>query len=185
MSVEFEIENGELILKHDGSPNDVSTVAAIARAVALMSKNDDSYTSGAYGEDVDPDAAELEDARDEEDDEEDDETAGRERARRLQRDPAALAAASVGERTEKRSETMTTDEMIESIRKSGCAIAILKRFVDEGKDAWTEFQITKILSDHWGADFAKNLTAQTPDGLIARQALQKAKYDGWGVGATA
>jgi hypothetical protein len=171
--VEVEIVGDEVVItKHADTEEARGTVAAIRRAVELFNKNTDDFTAEAYR---DPDAAD--DGEDEDDDDEIDggEPAARRRARRLQRDPAALAAALVGERTEKRSETMTADAMIESIKKSGCAIAILKRFVKEGKDAWSEFQITKILTDHWGADFAKNLQAQTPEGLLARRALEQAR----------
>jgi hypothetical protein len=101
--VEVDIVDGNevIITKHRDTEEARNTVAAIRRAVELWNvkvANDSSYTEGAYGEDVDPDAAD-----DDEDDEEIDggEPAARERARRLQRDPAARAAASVDERTQK------------------------------------------------------------------------------------
>jgi hypothetical protein len=72
------------------------------------------------------------------------------------------------------------NNLIELAAKANCGIAVLKAYVEEDCYRWSEHQVTKILTDAWGIkDFAKNLEAQTLEGLTARKALEKARNQGW------
>jgi hypothetical protein len=174
-NISFELaDDGELIADSDARG---VIVEAMKRAIAKNSDND-------RPEAFDPDSGEDDD-REEEAELTQAQRAAAERRRLL----AALARAGVAppSATRKGYPMVDTDalvekigdDLIEKIRKEGYGLAVVKNFVEEGTFRFSEHQITKILMNHWGADFAKNFAAQTPNGLIARKAVEKARNANW------
>jgi hypothetical protein len=181
VSVEFRGEE-VVITKHNDSREATETVEALRRAVEFFNKNTDEMTAGAYGPGDD----------DEEDDEDEREAERSQRERERRRRQLAERVAERGrlEATNKLLKGIAmidTDALVEKIdnnlielaAKQGCGIAVLKAYVEEDRYRWCERQVTKILTDAWGKDFAKNLQSQTPEGLTARQALEKARNAQW------
>jgi hypothetical protein len=73
------------------------------------------------------------------------------------------------------------DVLIEQINKAGLGLAVVKRFVEKhgNDDDLTEGQVTALLMGAWGREFGKRFQAQDAEGLIARQAVAKARDAAW------
>jgi hypothetical protein len=177
VSVEFRGDE-VVITKRADTAEARETVEAIRRAVELFNKNTDEMTAGAYdppGEDddeADKDEAELTPA---------------ERETRRQRllieaaRSAGVPPPDSGRMVPKRlkGDTAMIDTLIEQVSKADLGFAVVKRFVEKDGDELTEHQITALLMGAWGTEFGKRFAAQTPEGLIARYAVAKAKQAAW------
>jgi hypothetical protein len=184
VSVEFRDDGEVIITKHRDTAGARETVAAMRRAIELFNKNDDDRPE-AFDPDSDNDAPRTPEEEKERRRRMLAEAAEKERER-----SAAITATGVPPhplKTRKVATMIDTDDwiqkidndLIEKIRKAGCGLAVLKRYVDEGRERWSEHQVAKILMNHWGKDFATNYQAQNSDGLLARRAIEKARNAAW------
>jgi hypothetical protein len=170
VSVEFRADGEVIITKHADTPEARETVEAIRRAVALINKNDETFTPGAYGP--------GDGGEDREDEEDEAERRARERRDRKlmenSRESGRLAST-------KRDLTMIDpDVLISQLSKAGLGFAMVKRFVEKTEsDELTEGQVTALLMGAWGAEFGKRFQAQDSEGRIARQAVEKARNAQW------
>src|SRR5262249_4924625 len=68
------------------------------------------------------------------------------------------------------------DNLIATIKKRRCGLAVLEGYVEKGLGQWSEVQVTQIINDHYCADAVKKMTEQSGEGVVIRKALQKASY---------
>jgi hypothetical protein len=185
-NVSFEIDGDQVIIRHDGS--DLGTVAAMRRAIEAFNKSVDGDRPEGFDPGDEDETGETPEER-------------RERRRRL------IAEADKQERERSRAETeagvapnararkvatmvdfdtlshlikANDDNLIATIKKRHCGLAVLGEYVTKGLgQQWSESQVTQIINDHYGADAVKKMTEQSAEGALLRKALQKANHAHW------
>jgi hypothetical protein len=145
--------------------------------------NDDQYTRDAYRGAEDDD-------EDEDDEAETNTLSERERQRRARRD-MRRAGVPPPDAARKRDLSMLDsdvlnalvqkhdDGLIESVREKGCGMALIEYIVNKGQTGFSEFQLSRIMQDHCGADFAKRYSAPTDEGRKMREATLIARNANW------
>jgi hypothetical protein len=173
--VSVEWRDGEVVItKHADTAEARETIAAIKRAMEFFDKNSDEDRPEAFR----PGPGDR--GPDDEDEEDETELSPRGQARRRRQLAENVRETGRLESTRKDLAMIDPDVLISQVSKGGLGFAMVKRFVEKTEsDELTESQVTTLLLAEFGKDFAKRFQADTPEGRIARQAVEKARNAQW------